>query len=312
MACTKTEEMPPHSTLHMAPAASQSASASLDYAIASSNSPAGPASLEELLCWPGRVVETIMCRHPLQDTGKFIQRTRRLQRALEAGVIVSSDYSGKQSSEFAVLALQVHLKQRLQTPPRIFHCFRACDHSSVCLDLIAQTGWSSHAFGDLLHRIPEEEKEAFESLLPGPAMYADQRPEAEAHIMKCHHEVLRFLVQRGAAIFADQAKGVCKLHKDQCYMYPQAHRHWRRLLHSGAWQLNMAGPCCTPWSAQGARKGMCDKATVAFLIWVAERQWRKEDQGKECKQRLGSNHPIHPPKNKEWQKYGVLLHLGLA
>ena len=253
---------------HMCPDTARTGAGSIDYLIEAGALPAGPSDLQSLLSWPQRVVESVLQRRSFEDAGNAITRQARIQRLLADGLCVSTEYSGKQTAEFAVKAMEVHLQRWLALGTKqLFQCWRCCDSSTKMPQRFAwlTTGVSMCL---LTFKIGCQNTwvQRFTDLLPESSLYSSKSLEDEAAILKAHQRLLEFLVDHSADIYKEHAQAYCHKHRKFCRLYPEG---------DGLLQLDISGPTCTPWSAFGARKGMSDQHAVPFLIWVAERMQRK-------------------------------------
>ena len=246
------------------------AGGSIDYTIAAAHLPPGPSTLPELLAWPRRVVTRALIGDGQEDAAATWARAARLHKLCKRGIVVNTEYSGKQGPEFSMLCLQVELKKLLSLEADFLSFYRAADLSESSLAIMKQNSWTEHIFGNVLERVQAPWLDTFARLFPEPHLYKAKGPESHEKVMVHHAEIQEFLEQNRHAIFKDDLTCECHRHKRKCRVYPPGHR-------DAPLRLDVAGPCCTPWSAAGQHRGMADPASVALRVWVQERCARQED-----------------------------------
>jgi hypothetical protein len=138
--------MPSQSRLSSLASSAQVVGGSVDYYTKFGTLPYGPASVEDFTDWPQITLKNIFgCPRdgPLAVVGAVVRR-RRFERALEGGVAMHTDFSGKGSVETSLRMLSKAMQDlNFHVPNGWFQCWRANDNNSVCqavwLDVMPST-----------------------------------------------------------------------------------------------------------------------------------------------------------------------------
>ncbi len=226
--------------------------------------PDGPGNIRELMAWPQDIV-AVALRDP--------DRRQRLESIMADGVVVSTDYSGQQTPEFVLRYVwNACAEQGIQMPRHSLRFYRACDVSRVCQQVMLTNQVSEHIFGELVERVPAAHAEALRRLQPKSSANADEAGQA-------YREVAAYLHEHRAECFNGESCSHCLVHKGQeCLVSPSCDSADSRQ-GSGPrpLKINIAGAMCTPWSAFGLGKKLCDPATTAWHIYSMERATLGED-----------------------------------
>lgn len=225
----------------------------------------GPASLAAFASWPKAVIEALTqgCDG---DSLASICRKRRLQNAVGSGIILHTDFSGKQCVETAVRMLGQELEtqclvNRGTVPCEWVICWRASDIDRLCVKILKDAGISEHVFGDVAERLPHDMQARLASMMP-PATASDDAKAA------AHTDIRAWLLQSSHRLARDLRAPCAKHHGHECpigWLDPAGARPSERPL-----TMNCSGPVCLPWCSLGTRAGEAHDSMVSFAVWQAE------------------------------------------
>ena len=195
-----------------------------------------------------------------------------LEHLAEAGFIVSTDYSGKQSPEFVMLFLEAAWRQAgFKIPSQLWRFYRACDKAAICQKIMALNGISEHIFVDISDRLPPEQLQIIENLEPAKGSVPDA---ALAGYTRMQEHLLANL----DICFPEDSVAPCLKHPGRrCRLSEAPDAQCRSGGRCAPLSLHVAGAMCTPWSAMGSGRGLGDPATRAWHIWSCERVSKQED-----------------------------------
>ena len=153
---------------------------------------------------------------------------------------------------------------------------RSCDIHPGCQEVLtSSTQAARHVFADILDRLPQEWRQRVDDLLQPASEVADSnsRQAREAESYKAIGKLIR---ENRHQIFSLQNTAECLRHEQACPVHAPpsvgvGHDPRRRL------RLHVAGPSCTAWSSMGLRRGLADKTSIAWNVWLNERAEIQEE-----------------------------------
>jgi hypothetical protein len=91
---------------------------------------------------------------------------RRVEDLVQSGLVITTDYSGKQSPEYVLQVLERQMRtEGVQLPEALLNFHRCCDISKVCQKLAETNQVSCHIFADITDRLPEPHRAAVLAML---------------------------------------------------------------------------------------------------------------------------------------------------
>ncbi|CAE7282990.1 unnamed protein product [Symbiodinium sp. CCMP2592] len=218
----------------------------------------GFATVESLEQWPTELLLRIFGKEQ-GDTG--FRRRRRLEAALQHGLVLHTDFSGKGSVEQMLRMFDVERRVRLQDV--WFRCFQANDIQKEALDALVDQSVESpeHVFKGLLETLPQSEQARIKSLRPEPRARKEQ---AEA----CHRAQLQYISASRKTLFAGSASN-CIRHPGKCcpLYFPDP---MGMDVQTPPLKVNFSGPMCSPFTSHGLQLGFADPSIESLNIWLAK------------------------------------------
>ena len=244
--------------------------------------PDGPLHLDDFLCWPESLLDDLFMVLDGEDPRAGDLRKSRLLSCLCTGVIVHTDFSGKQCVEMVFRMLGLAASSRTAS----FHdeaatlladtsfpwllLYRACDNSALCRQVTRGGKFPpTHLIPDLNARLPADMRSKLDRLRP-----SLKAPRADR--LKAYERMYAYLEEN-----LDRAFGRDKL--CQCLMHPGA-------MCPTAWQdvaapsmlerpltVAAAGSVCLAWSTFGKREKLAHWSAESWMIWVLEQRRRGLD-----------------------------------
>jgi hypothetical protein len=236
--------------------------------------PPGPADADEFGEWPLHLAQTFFRNLVGESDCQGELRLYRTLRLLENGLVLHTDYSGKQCPEVTLRLWALGVLQHMQ---KVDHpalakldasswpcvvSWRACDISRLSQKVICEGRHKPlHYFEDVASRLPDDVREHLDGLRPD--------PKADVAVRQAAFETMSaYLDTVKETVFTREAKAPCKIHPDcLCplnWKDPQMPAGKRPLT------MNLSGPVCLPWSQLGKEEGMAHMATEAWLIWIKD------------------------------------------
>lgn len=228
-----------------------------DYFAAMHGRPNGPQTIEELSRWPATLLEKALSG----DDG--VQKRRRLETALQCGLVLHTDFSGKASVEVSLRMLGVAAARAgLHLPEEWLQLWRNADNDRTCQRiLLSDDHGAAHVFTGVLDMLPPERQKKIRSFRLGEAADVESRKQAYANLQK-------YLATNAKAIFIEGASSMsCLRHPGvPCALqWPIAGDDA-----DGARpvRMNFSGPMCTPWSSHGKQEGEGSEDMESFHLWL--------------------------------------------
>jgi hypothetical protein len=235
-----------------------------------SHLPDGPSSIEAFSAWPDMLLDDLLGRKCGEAPALSMARAARLESFVGMGVILHTDFSGKQCPEVALrmmctamVARGLRIPQREGKPWYWLVPWRCCDIDRVCRRIIlGSQPRTEHLMPDLRSRLPLGLQAEIEDLFP--AMDAPNDDKIEAHM-----QIRDLLEERKFKTFKRGMLVKCLAHSTSlcplAWQDPDGSSSRERPL-----TVNVSGPVCLPWSAFGSGLGLGHPSIPDFYIWLAE------------------------------------------
>lgn len=243
--------------------------------------PNGPMTVDEFAAWPKTMCDRLLNIPPLKplapcpgsslarpmsmvdESPQLAKRKFCLQVMGKHGIVVHTDYSGKQSPEAGFRIAETALVNAgIELSEDWCRFWRATDVAHLCQRLIMIGPHApAHVFPGVQHLLPLKSFDAVCALRPPghPKKAAVQKEEAA----QAYTQQARFL-DRSRPHTWDLKRDGCLLHPDTtCHVCWQATDDDRQSRIKWA----VAGTQCTPFTTFGKRLGLSDPDTEAYNIW---------------------------------------------
>ncbi|OLP89574.1 hypothetical protein AK812_SmicGene28969 [Symbiodinium microadriaticum] len=237
--------------------------------------PDGPKTASEAHDW----VST--CLTKLADRGRMLFNVNfceRLQKSLQVGLCLRTDYSGLGGPEEALC----QLARGLRLDESVLMCQRACDKEQHCRRVLmhrASASRPSCVQTDILERIPKHMLEKIQSMHAEHSAVADDKSK---NGMKKEDAIdeqggmfirrsLQVLMQAKGSRDISKRAGFCVVHNKTCPVSPPVPDDFQGLV------CNVSGINCYDFSAMGISKRFLGCSAVPFVVWLSERLLSKED-----------------------------------
>ena len=226
----------------------------------------GPLSVQEAFQWP---------RLKLQQICKDPEREHRIKQILSAGVVATSDFSGMGGDREIMTQLEHVLAAQawpLHAEGKRFKRVRSCDwarqpqrvlvHAATQLD-----EWQACVFDDLMNRLPQQEWQQVQDMLPpkdAPLEQSEVQYRAIADFIRAHRR----------EIYNEASSSHCLVHGRPRLVQRWVFQHEEGAERRGRvrpLRINSAGASCVGWSSVGQQRRRADPSKVPHAIWLNER-----------------------------------------
>ena len=222
--------------------------------------------MSELAAWPETLLEKLFGGLACASASAM-GRQQRFLELVEHGLIMHTDFSGKQCPEVSLRMVDVALHKRgINLADEWLVCWRACAIAPECQRLmLANTRPPEHVFKELLACAPMEIQDGVRQCRPTRHMSSEQKEAA-------YLQMDRYLTLHRSSAFARARLAPA----GACLRHP-LHRCPASWVDSDAIEPEVrpvtcmvAGTMCTPWTMLGQRTGLAHEATEPWLLWVNE------------------------------------------
>lgn len=242
------------------PSSSKCRGGTIDYMVAHGNLPKGPHTLEDLIDWPSTLLRMVATGQGVEG----VLRKRRVEAALQTGLAMHSDFSGRGSPEIAtaMLGAAAHgLGWHIPGPSshKWLMSWCTCDRGEAQQRFLLSLN-SHNIFQDIMDFLPPQLREDVEALRP---TAADTSKEAKKAKYMQQRELLQ---SRKHEIPTDcTTRAYCIAHDAMCRttFHPLAHMDPPPL------RTNFSGPECLPWTSMGSNLGYACETMEPYNAWLA-------------------------------------------
>ena len=248
--------------------------------------PPGPMTPSECANWPVTNAASLIS---FDRDGSMVNRVSQL---LRYGMVVHTDYSGKQSPEVMLRMWARGLaKHGVSIPLAKIRFFRACDKSQLCLKVIADgKACPDHAFCGVLERLPLHHQKELRARRPHG--HPKRSLASRACRQAAYDSQREYLQEHAASLFTWNScapVGACVLHPHSSCPISLAGAEAQVCIADDDVDDDdddnafpplthvFAGTMCTPWSSFGKREGVADPATEPYWIWETEQATLQPD-----------------------------------